>query len=123
MELIFQEFILETFKEKEVRGPKLQETNCQECIVYVIFDTFLDVNGGSPLKTNSLNKITTLLSDHDLCDIFRVRFPDTQRFSWRQKNPLIQRRLGYFFISNEIQEDVAFIDIVASVASDHSIVH
>ena len=70
-----------------------------------------------------MNKITTLLSDHDLCDIFRVHFPDTQRFSWRQKNPLIQRRLDYFFISNEIQEDLAFIDIVPSVASDHSVVH
>ena len=90
----------------------------------VIFDTFLDADGGSPsLKTNSLNKITTFLSDHDLCDIFRVRFPDTQRFSWRQKNPLIQHRLDYFFISNEIQEDVAFINIVPSVASDHSVVH
>ena len=90
----------------------------------VIFYTFLDADGGSPsLKTNSLNKITTLLSDHDLCDIFRIRFPDTQRFSWRQKNPLIQRRLNYFFISNKIQEDVAFIDIVPSVASDHSVVH
>ena len=42
----------------------------------VIFDTFLDADGGSPtLKTNSLNKISTLLSDHDLCDIFRVRCP------------------------------------------------
>ena len=59
----------------------------------VIFYTFLDADGRSSfLKTNSLNKIITLLSDHDLCDIFRVRFPDTQRFSWRQKNPLIQRR-------------------------------
>ena len=48
----------------------------------MIFDTFLNVDGGSfSLKTNSLNKIATLLSDHDLCDIFRVRFPDTQRFS------------------------------------------
>ena len=46
-----------------------------------------------------------------------------KRFSWRQKNPLIQRRLDYFFISNEIQEDVAFINIVPSVASDHSVVH
>ena len=75
------------------------------------------------LKTNSLNKISILLSDHDLCDIFRVRFPDTQRFSWGQKNPLIKRRLDYFFISNEIQDDVAFIDIVLSVASDQSGVH
>ena len=47
----------------------------------MIFDTFLDADGGSPsLKTNSSNKISTLLSDHDLCDI-----------------PLIQRRLDYFF--------------------------
>ena len=30
LELIFQQFILETFKEKEVRGRKIQETNCQE---------------------------------------------------------------------------------------------
>ena len=63
------------------------------------------------------------MCDHDLCDIFKVRFPDTQRFSWRQKNPLIQRRLDYFFISNEIQEDAAFINIVPSVASDDSVVH
>ena len=90
----------------------------------MIFDTFLDADGRSPtLKTNSFNKISTLWSDHDLCDIFRVRFPETQRFSWRQKNPLIQRCLDYFFISNEIQEDVVFIDIVPSVASDHSVVH
>ena len=69
----------------------------------VIFDTFLDADGGSPtLKTNSLNKISTLSSHHDLCDIFRVRFPETQKFSWRQKNPLIQRRLDCFFTSNEI---------------------
>ena len=63
------------------------------------------------------------MSNHDSCDIFRVRFPDTQRFYWRQKNPLIQRHLDYFFILNEIQEEVAFIDIVQSVASAHSVVH
>ena len=90
----------------------------------VVFDAFLDADGGSPtLKTNSFNKISTLLSDHDLCDIFRVRFPETQRFSWRQKNPLIQNHLDYFSISNEIQEDVLFINIFPSVASDHSVVH
>ena len=62
----------------------------------VIPDTFLDADEGSfSLKTNSLNKISTLLSDHDLCDIFRVRFPDTQRFSWRQKNPLIQNPIAW----------------------------
>ena len=33
--LMFQEFISETFKEKEVRGRKIQETNCQERIVHL----------------------------------------------------------------------------------------
>ena len=33
LELTFQEFILDTFKEKEVRGRKIQEANCQERIV------------------------------------------------------------------------------------------
>ena len=36
---------------------------------------------------------------------------------------MIQHRLDYFLISNEIQEDVVFIDIVPSVPSDHSVVH
>ena len=40
------------------------------------------------------------------------------------KEPLDTTSLGLlFYISNEIQEDVAFIDIVPSVVSDHSVVH
>ena len=39
------------------------------------------------------------------------------------KKTLDTTSLGLLFISNEIQEDVAFIDIVPSVASDHSVVH
>ena len=55
--------------------------------------------------------------------IFGVHFPDAQIFSWRQKNPLIQDWLDYFFVLNDIEEDVTFIDIVSSVASDHSVVY
>ena len=40
-----------------------------------------------------------------------------------KKTPLIQHRLDYFLISNELQEDVEHIDILPSVASDHSVVH
>ena len=35
----------------------------------------------------------------------------------------IKRHLDCFFIKNEIQEDVAFIGIVPSVASNHFVVH
>ena len=91
----------------------------------VIFDTFLDADrGSSSLKINSLNKITTLLSDHDLYATFLgFVFLILKDFLGDKRTPLTQRRLDYFFISNEIQEDVAFIDIVPSVASDHSVVH
>ena len=89
----------------------------------MIFNTALDADNTPSLKTNSLKKVYSIMEDHDLCDIFRIRNPDMQRYAWRQKTPLIQHRLDYFLISNELQEDVEHIDILPSVASDHSVVH
>ena len=28
------------------------------------------------------------MSDHDICDIYRARFPSSQCFTWKQKTPL-----------------------------------
>ena len=90
----------------------------------IIFDTQLDADGGSPcLKVGTIQKLRDIISEYDLCDIFRVRNPDLRKFSWRQKTPLIQRRLGYIFISSELQEDVSEININPSIGSDHSILH
>ena len=46
-----------------------------------------------------------------------------RRFSWRQKAPLIRRRLDYVFVSRELQEDVLEININPSIGSDHSILY
>ena len=90
----------------------------------IIFDTQLDADGGSPcLKVGTIQKLMDIISEYDLCDIFRVRNPDLPRFSWRQKTPFIQRRLDYIFISSELQEDVSEININPSIGSDHSILH
>ena len=90
----------------------------------IIFDTHLDEDVGSPcLKVGTIQKLMDIISEYDLCDIFRVRNPDLRRFSWRQKTPLIQRRLDYIFISSELQEDVSEININPSIGSDHSILH
>ena len=89
----------------------------------MIFNTALDADNSPSLKTNTLKKVYSIMEDHDLSDIFRIRNPDMQRYTWRQKTPLIQHRLDYFLISNELQEDVEHIDILRSVASDHSVVH
>ena len=36
-----------------------------------------------------------------------------------QKNPLIQRRLYYWFISDSLQDDVAKTDIITAINTDH----
>ena len=46
--------------------------------------------------------------------------PDCKRFTYRQKTPFLQRRLDYFFISDELQESISKVDILPSLRSDHS---
>ena len=43
-----------------------------------------------------------------------------RHFTWRQKTPLKQRRLHYFLMSDQLQEQTDLIDIIPSVQSDHS---
>ena len=87
----------------------------------LFFDSFLDADGGNPqLKMNSLTKLLSIMSERDLCDLFRVRNPDTRRFTWRRKNSFLQRRLDYFLVSEYSQEQIDIFDIISSVQSDHS---
>ena len=50
--------------------------------------------------------VEDMIIEHDLVDIWRIRNPTDTRFTWRQKSPLIQRRLDYWLIINDLQEDV-----------------
>ena len=58
--------------------------------------------------------------NYDLVDIWRIRNPDIKKFTWRQKSPIIQRRLDYWLISDSLQDDVAKVDIVTAIRMDHS---
>ena len=58
--------------------------------------------------------------DFDLVDIWRIRNPTTRRFTWRQRNPFIQRRLDFWLIIDVCQEDTEGTDIIPSINSDHS---
>ena len=48
--------------------------------------------------------------DFKMLVIWCIRNPTEKRFTWRQKTPLIQRRLDYLLISNDLQEDVESVD-------------
>ena len=39
---------------------------------------------------------------------------------WRQKKPLVQRRLDFWLIDNALLEDSDQVDITPSIKSDHS---
>ena len=54
------------------------------------------------------------------CDIWRVRNPNTKRYTWRRLNPLTQRRLDFFLISSCLQSAITKCEIIPSVGTDHS---
>ena len=86
----------------------------------IALDSDLDCSGGNPSKKDSVKNIQDLCLDYDLVDIWRIRNPETKLFTWRQKKPLIQRRLDYWLISDVCQEDIEKPDIISSINSDHS---
>ena len=88
--------------------------------LHFIHDLLLDADGGKPsLKLMSIATMQDLTERHNLCDVWRVRNPTNRRFTFRQKNPFLQRRLDFIFISNELQESVVNVEVLPSVNSDH----
>ena len=87
----------------------------------VIRDPELDKAGGNDYaKKRSIECIDALITKFDLNDTWRIKHPDTKRFSWRQSNPLIQCRLDYWLISDSLFDKVNNTDIIPSIRSDHS---
>ena len=89
----------------------------------LFFNTSLEIQGGnSILKKRSLAKLIEVKETLDLCDIWRVRNPKSKRFTFHQNHVSggIQRRLGYFLISNYLQETAIRADVLASFCSGHS---
>ena len=85
-----------------------------------IFDPDLDGNGGNPKRKESVKTIENICIIDDLVDIWRIRNPKEKRFTWRQKTPVIERRLDYWLVSSGMQEDIDNVDVIPSLKSDHS---
>ena len=71
----------------------------------VTLDPALDCSGGNPSLKESVKFLEDIMMENDLVDIWRIRNPDNKNFTWRQKNPIIQRRLDYWFISDVTGHD------------------
>ena len=83
-------------------------------------DPELDNAGGKTNKKDSVKNIIDITIAFDLVDIWRIRNTDKRQYTWRQKRPLIQRRLDYWLISDCMQDIIGHTDIIPSIKSDHS---
>ena len=86
----------------------------------MILGEVLDGRGGNQKRKESTEYVEELCVEHDLIDIWRIRNPSEARFTWRQKTPIIQRRLDYWLISDCLQVDIDTVDITTGIKSDHS---
>ena len=88
-----------------------------------IQDGSLDKKGGRLLNCQTVTKsYQELLDQLNLIDIWRIRNPTVSKYTCRQKTPLIQSRIDYFMISNNLQDYIVSTDIIPSIWSDHSAV-
>ena len=60
----------------------------------------------------------------DICDIWRIRNPKRQNFTFRENHStgFIERRLDYIFVSNSLQEFVNHTDVLPAISIDHFLV-
>ena len=89
----------------------------------IFFNASLDAKGGTPtLKSRSINKPIELNETLDLWDIRRIRNLKNCKYTFRQKHlsGIVQRRLDYIFISQNLQDYVKKCDILNALSTDHS---
>ena len=86
----------------------------------VVNNPNLDCSGGTPKEKESIKFLNSICLNYDLIDIWRTRNPDRRLFSWKQKNPLVQRRLDFWLISDVCQDEVEETNIKTAIRTDHS---
>ena len=75
----------------------------------IFFSAKLEARGGKPiLKRKSILKLVHIKESLDICDIWRIRNPKHQNFTFTQNHStgFIECRLDYIFVSNCLQEFV-----------------
>lgn len=85
----------------------------------ILADSLFVIGGDFNVK-ESVKIFEDICLEQDLIDIWRVRHPMEKRFTWRQKTPIIQRRLDYCLENDSLQDYIVSVDIIPSIRSDHS---
>ncbi len=87
----------------------------------IILNHNLDRDGGSfHQKAKAYDAVCKILSHFNLIDIWRTQNPYLRKYTWRQRTPIIQSRLDYWFISQNLQDFVGNCTINPAIYTDHS---
>ena len=89
----------------------------------IFFSSKLEAREGKPIpKRKSIIKLVDIKESLDICDIWRIRNPKRQNFTFRQNHStgFIERQLDYYFVSNCLQEFVNYTDVLPAISTDHS---
>ena len=105
----------------------LADFQCDEVIIGGDYNLVLDVEKdkkGGLAKTHkkSLEVLNKFSEDLDLVDVWRVQNPESQRFTWRQRNREIHCRLDFFLVNKSILCSAINTDIVPGYKTDNSMI-
>ena len=86
----------------------------------IFFNSKLEAKGRKPLlKRKSIAKLVEKKESLDICDIWRIKIPNTQNFTFRQNHSTELQNPNYIFISNCLQEFPNNTDILPALSTDH----
>ena len=87
----------------------------------LMMDRNLDYMGSNAPARNKFNEtFEDFLDRYRLVDIWRNKNPNKKQFTFKQKQPVVQTRLDYWFVSSNLEKNANSCDILTSITPDHS---
>jgi len=87
----------------------------------LIMNSNLDYMGFNvPAKTKFNDTFEEFMIKYDLEDSWRKKHPNKKQFTFKRKQPVVQTRLDYWFISANLDKLVNSCNILSSISPDHS---
>ena len=99
------------------------DTECKVIIggdFNVHLDADLDNSRGQIETKSTVKNVQDIMLEYNLIDIWRLRNPDKRQFTWRKRNPITQRRIDFWLVSDDLQDDVKKVEIIPAIKTDHS---
>lgn len=88
-----------------------------------VWDNNLDCIPPRGNSLNNFNELHNLCLGLDLIDIWRVKNPNKQEFTWCSGDRSKQSRIDFWLISSVLQNQVGQVTIETSVLTDHKVIY